>query len=77
MMNLLVEGGSEVNGSFLDESLIDKILLFLSPKLIGDPQAPGIFGGKGVIHLQEAIALYEMRSKKVGEDIFIEAYVKK
>ena len=39
MMSLLVEGGSQVNGSFLDEGLIDKFLLFLSPKLMGDPQA--------------------------------------
>ena len=75
MMSLLVEGGSQVNGSFLDEALIDKILLFFSPRLIGDPQAPGIFGGRGVSHLQEAIGLKEIRMKKVGEDVFLEGYL--
>jgi diaminohydroxyphosphoribosylaminopyrimidine deaminase/5-amino-6-(5-phosphoribosylamino)uracil reductase len=75
MMNLLVEGGSEVNGSFLDEGLIDKFLLFLSPKLIGDPQALGIFGGRGVSTLKEAVVLKEIKTKGIGEDIFVEGYL--
>jgi diaminohydroxyphosphoribosylaminopyrimidine deaminase/5-amino-6-(5-phosphoribosylamino)uracil reductase len=74
-MSLLVEGGSQVNGSFLDEGLIDKLLLFLSPKLIGDPEAPGIFGGKGVFRLQEAISLKEMKAKRIGEDVLLEGYL--
>jgi diaminohydroxyphosphoribosylaminopyrimidine deaminase/5-amino-6-(5-phosphoribosylamino)uracil reductase len=75
MMNLMVEGGSEVNGSFLDEGLIDKVLLFLSPKLIGDHQALGIFGGRGVSNLQEAIALKEMKTRRIGEDMLLEGYL--
>ena len=75
MMSLLVEGGSQVNGSFLDEGLIDKVLLFLSPKLIGDHQAPGIFGGRGVSNLQEAIALKEIKTRRMGEDLLLEGYL--
>ncbi len=74
VMTLLVEGGSQVNGSFLDEGLIDKLLLFLSPRLVGDPQAPGIFGGRGVSNLQEAIALKDIKPRRIGEDILIEGY---
>jgi len=74
MMSLMVEGGSQVNGSFLDEGLIDKLLLFLSPKIMGDPQALGIFGGEGVSSIQEAIALKEMKTRKVGKDILLETY---
>ena len=74
MMNLLVEGGSQVNGSFLDEGLIDKFLLFLSPRWVGDPQALGIFGGRGVLTLKEAIGLKELKTKRIGEDLFIEGY---
>jgi diaminohydroxyphosphoribosylaminopyrimidine deaminase/5-amino-6-(5-phosphoribosylamino)uracil reductase len=77
MISLLVEGGSQINGSFLDEGLVDKILLFLSPKLIGDNQAFGIFGGRGVANLKEAFSLHEIRSKRVGEDILLEGYLKK
>ena len=75
MTSLLVEGGSHVNGSFLDEGLIDKLILFLSPKVIGDQQAPGIFGGIGVSNLQEAVGLREIKAKKVGEDVFLEGYL--
>ena len=75
MMSLLVEGGSQINGSFLDECLIDKLLLFLSPKLIGDHQALGIFGGRGVSSLEEAVALKEMKTRRVGEDILLEGYL--
>ncbi len=75
IMTLLVEGGSEVNGSFLDEGLIDKLLLFFSPRLIGGHQAPGIFRGKGVSSLREAVPLKEMKLKRIGEDILIEGYL--
>jgi diaminohydroxyphosphoribosylaminopyrimidine deaminase/5-amino-6-(5-phosphoribosylamino)uracil reductase len=75
IMSILVEGGSQVNGSFLDEGLIDKLLLFLSPKLIGDDQAIGIFGGKGVTRLKDAVHLRELRVRRIGGDILIEGYV--
>ncbi len=77
MMSLLVEGGSQVNGSFLDEGLIDKILFFLSPKLIGDREALGIFGGSGKANLKETIPLNELRVRRMREDILIEGYLEK
>ncbi|MDI6763941.1 MAG: bifunctional diaminohydroxyphosphoribosylaminopyrimidine deaminase/5-amino-6-(5-phosphoribosylamino)uracil reductase RibD [Thermodesulfobacteriota bacterium] len=76
MMSLLVEGGSEVNGSFLNEGLIDKIFLFLSPRLLGG-QALGIFGGRGTEKLEGALSLNQLKIKKVGEDILLEGYPKK
>jgi len=75
LMSLLVEGGSQINGSFLDQGLIDKIFLFLSPKLIGDPLAPGIFSGAGVASLKEAISIKDLKVKKIGEDILLEGYL--
>ena len=77
MMSLLVEGGSQVNGSFLDEGLIDKLLFFLSPRLIGDNQALGIFGGRGVASLKEAFSLQGLRARRIGEDMLLEGYVGK
>lgn len=74
MVSLMVEGGSRVNGSFLDEGLIDKLLLFLSPKIIGDRKALGIFDGKGISSIQEVLVLKGMKTRKMGEDILIESY---
>jgi diaminohydroxyphosphoribosylaminopyrimidine deaminase/5-amino-6-(5-phosphoribosylamino)uracil reductase len=77
IMSLLIEGGSQINGSLLDEGLIDKLFLFLSPKLMGDCQAIGLFGGKGVVNLEKAAVLKELRTKRIGEDILIEGYFDK
>jgi len=74
MMTLMVEGGSGINGSFLDEGLADKVLLFFSPKLMGDTQAIGMFGGRGAVHLSEANSLKDLRLKKIGTDILLEGY---
>jgi len=74
--SLLVEGGSQINGSFLDEGLIDKLLLFLAPRLIGDDHAPGIFAGKGVESLEKAYPVHELRARRVGKDILLEGYPK-
>jgi diaminohydroxyphosphoribosylaminopyrimidine deaminase/5-amino-6-(5-phosphoribosylamino)uracil reductase len=77
VMSLLVEGGSQINGSFLDEGLIDKFFLFLSPRWMGDPQALGIFGGRGVSSLEEAVLLKEIKTKRIGEDIIVEGYLER
>jgi len=74
--SLLVEGGAEVNGSFLRSGLIDKILLFLAPKLIGGDEAYGIFGqGRGPT-LKDALLLHSLKVRKIGEDLLIEGYPK-
>jgi diaminohydroxyphosphoribosylaminopyrimidine deaminase/5-amino-6-(5-phosphoribosylamino)uracil reductase len=75
VMSVLVEGGSRVNGAFLDEGLVDKFLLFLSPRLMGDPQALGVFQGKGFEHLKDSTSVKDVKLKRIGEDILVEGYV--
>ncbi len=77
IMTLLVEGGSQVNGSFLDEGAVDKFYCFFSPKWIGDPKAPGIFGGEGATDLEAAAGLRRVRWRRMGEDFLLEGYVEK
>lgn len=74
MMSLLVEGGSQVNGLFLREGLIDKIYLFFSPQFLGGDRAVGIFGGEGIERLGNALTLNLLKVKKAGEDVLIEGY---
>lgn len=73
--SLLVEGGSRVNGAFLDEGLVDKLLLFLSPRVMGDPLALGIFQGRGVDHLNDSASVKDVRVRRIGEDILVEGYM--
>lgn len=72
--SLLVEGGAEVAASFLDNGLIDKILTFIAPKIIGGHQAPGPVGGIGKALMSQAIKLNDTQWGQLGEDFFIEGY---
>lgn len=72
--SLLVEGGGSVHSAFLDQGLADKILVTLSPKLIGGSRAPSWYHGKGARALDEALRLRRSRTFTIGDDILIEGY---
>lgn len=71
--SLLVEGGSEVNASFIEAGLVDKFLFFIAPKIIGGRQAKGAVGGKGVGKVSEAIELRIEKVRRIGSDFLVEA----
>ena len=72
--SVLVEGGSELAGSLLDERLVNRFVLFLAPILIGGKEAPTIAGGKGVAHLRDALRLDHLTLRRLGPDLLITAY---
>ncbi len=73
--SLLIEGGAEINASAFQENLVDKVICFIAPKIIGGRNAPTPVGGKGILKLSEAIPLYEVQARMLGEDVMIEGYV--
>jgi len=75
LLSLLIEGGSQVNASFFDAGLVDKVQAYIAPMLIGGRDAPGPVGGDGVLHLTDAIRLREADTTKVGDDVLITGYV--
>ena len=75
ILSLLVEGGSEVHASFFAEGLVDKVQVYIAPRLIGGREAPGPVGGSGVDRLVEAIPLREMDATKLGNDLLVTGYV--
>ncbi len=76
IMNLLVEGGGEVIGSFFEKRSVDKIFLFLAPRIIGGRRALTWVEGKGVDFLEET-PLIEINSvKKIGGDLLLEGRVR-
>ncbi len=74
--SILVEGGGTLIGSLFDEALVDKVLFFISPKIIGGKEAISSVMGKGIARIEEAIRLKSVRWKRSGEDFLIEGYVK-
>ena len=77
IMSLLVEGGGEVIGSFFEENLVDKIYLFISPRIIGGKNSLSWVGGKGIDSLDKSPKLKISSLKRIDEDIFVEGYILK
>ncbi len=68
--SIMVEGGSKVNASLLKAGVVDKLLIFISPILIGE--GPGIFADLGVNNIHDAKKIRKMKTKRIGDDILVE-----
>ena len=74
--SLLIEGGGEVSFSFLKEDLVDKVVFFIAPKIIGGRDAKTPVEGEGMAYIKDVIDLKEIEITKLGKDIMIGGYVK-
>src|SRR4030042_1984125 len=75
IISLMVEGGAAVFGSLFEYGLVDKVLVFIAPIIIGGEQAKNPVEGKGVEKLSQATNLIRIRMESVGNDILISGYV--
>jgi diaminohydroxyphosphoribosylaminopyrimidine deaminase/5-amino-6-(5-phosphoribosylamino)uracil reductase len=73
--HLLVEGGGEVNGSFLLGGHTQRIAFFYAPRVLGGRDSRRAVGGEGVRGLNEIIGLRELEWRKLGKDLFLTARV--
>ncbi len=73
MNSILVEGGAELNASVVKVGMVDRVVAFISPLLIGGTQAPGFLGGQGVMKVNGAMNLKDIVVTKIGEDLMVEA----
>lgn len=74
LQSVLVEGGSEIAGSFCDSRLVDKITFIGAPIIIGGREAPNAIGGAGANSIAEAMRLTDVRVADLGGDIEISGY---
>jgi diaminohydroxyphosphoribosylaminopyrimidine deaminase/5-amino-6-(5-phosphoribosylamino)uracil reductase len=73
---VLVEGGGTLASALLQDRLADKVILTLSPKLVGGRNAPAFVAGeKGASRLAEALSLKGARFFALGPDIIVEGYL--
>lgn len=71
---LLVEGGAEVHGAFLEAGLVDRVVVFIAPLLLGGRAAPSAVGGLG-LPLKSGLRLGPLAVRSVGADLLVEADV--
>ena len=73
IMTLLVEGGSEIHSSFIENDAFNQMILYLAPVIIGGKSAPSVVGGNGIDWMRQAKKLTFVSSEPIGPDIKIVA----
>jgi len=73
--SLLVEGGGEVNASFLKAGLVDKAFFCIAPKIFGGRDAKTPVEGEGVAYPAQATWLKRSHFEKLGEDLLVSGYL--
>ena len=71
--SLLVEGGGEVNASFLLGGFAQRVAFFYAPKILGGRDSRKAVAGDGVKSLADVLQLHEVEWRKLGEDLLLMA----
>jgi diaminohydroxyphosphoribosylaminopyrimidine deaminase/5-amino-6-(5-phosphoribosylamino)uracil reductase len=75
--SLLVEGGGEVNASFLMGGHAHRVAFFYAPKILGGRDARKSVAGDGARKLADILELREVEWRKLGTDLYLTARVGK
>ena len=72
--SVLVEGGAVLSATLLRRHLVDKMTLFMAPKIIGG-DGISVVAACGVETMAQAIQLRDLTSRSVGEDLMLTGYL--
>lgn len=75
--SVMVEGGGEVNFSFLNSGLVDKVSVFIAPKIFGGRGSVSFVGGEGFENVEGCVNLKDISIERIGSDLLVEGYIKK
>lgn len=73
--SVMIEGGSSLNASALSSGIVDKVIFFCAPKIIGGVDAIPSIGGLSPASLNKIIKVKDLRVKRVGDDFMFEGYL--
>ncbi len=74
--SVLAEGGGILLGSLFDRRLVDKVIAFIAPIIIGGEKAKTAVAGKGVDKVMDAFKLERVKVERFGEDLMVSGYIK-
>ena len=72
---VMVEGGGTLLGSFFEQGLVDKLIVFIAPVIIGGAEARLAVGGKGAERITDALRLSHVEVERFGDDVMICGYI--
>lgn len=75
--SILLESGGTLSEAMLKEGLIDEVMAFVAPKIIGGKTAKTPVEGEGIEMMADAITLTDSVVVPVGDDILISGLVNK
>jgi diaminohydroxyphosphoribosylaminopyrimidine deaminase/5-amino-6-(5-phosphoribosylamino)uracil reductase len=75
VQGVLLEGGPTLAWSAVEEGIVDKVIVYLAPRLIGGKDAPTVLAGRGFAPIASALTLRIRSFDRVGEDLKVEADV--
>jgi len=73
--SVLLEGGGALNASALETGIVDKMMVFIAPKIIGGSAALTAVEGPGRALIADSILLKTVTVEKLAEDILVEGYL--
>ncbi|MFP7333562.1 bifunctional diaminohydroxyphosphoribosylaminopyrimidine deaminase/5-amino-6-(5-phosphoribosylamino)uracil reductase RibD [Shouchella clausii] len=71
----LLEAGGTLNAAFLEAQLVQKLIVYVAPKLIGGALAPTFLEGSGIGKMADALPLVFSEATQIGPDVKLTAYV--
>ncbi len=73
--SIMIEGGSSVSAAALSSNIVDKIMFFIAPKIIGGADSISSVGGPSLPLLKNAFQLKNLKASEYGKDILLEGYL--
>jgi len=73
--SVLIEGGGGTNAYALEAGIVDEIMFFIAPKIIGGKNAPTPVEGEGIKTLSEALRIKDLSIEKIGEDFLLKGKI--
>jgi diaminohydroxyphosphoribosylaminopyrimidine deaminase/5-amino-6-(5-phosphoribosylamino)uracil reductase len=75
IISILAEGGSSLLGSLFDQGLVDKVIVFIAPIIIGGETARTVVGGRGVDKVVDSLKIENITEECFGQDIMVTGYL--
>ena len=74
IVSVMIEGGARTAASALKERVVDKVLFFYAPKILGGDALPMI-EPLGIPRVKKAVAVKDLRVGRSGEDLIVAGYL--